>query len=255
MICLMATCVLPMAKSEKPVDFVIKGRVTDAQTGEAIAGARVGDDKYSDGKQWITTDSNGNYSYKTWYEEHNIKCEAEGYQVQNNILLTKVSGKEKEKVINFQLKIDPKIDVQIEAEKPAGQDANEAGEELQKSADQGEKASDTNNISDSSAAQENVKKAKALRITVYEGNNKEPQTSVYIPIAAMRIVRSLLPPKDKLQIIAQKIKLDEELPEGLDSETLIDMLEEMLRQVDQGIESTTLLEVKDGTERVIIELE
>jgi hypothetical protein len=56
-------------------------------------------------------------------------------------------------------------------------------------------------------------------------------------------------------MIAQKIKLDESLPEGLDSNSLIDMLDEMLKQVDQGIEATTLLEVKDGTDHVIIALE
>ncbi|MGB8226431.1 MAG: M56 family metallopeptidase [Sedimentisphaerales bacterium] len=107
LVCLMAACVLPMTKFEAPVDFVIKGTVTDAQTGKPIAGAKVGDtEKYADGKFYTTTDANGNYSYKTYYEEHNLKCQAEGYKTKNNILLTKVFGREKEKVINFALEKD-----------------------------------------------------------------------------------------------------------------------------------------------------
>ena len=84
--------------------FVIKGTVTDAETGKPVAGAKVGDNKeYNDGKLWTITDSNGNYEYKTWYEEHFTKCEAAGYKAGKQILLTKLFGSEKEKVIDFAL--------------------------------------------------------------------------------------------------------------------------------------------------------
>ena len=103
LICLMSAFVLPMTKTNKAADFAIKGTVTDAQTGNPIAGAKVGDVDYAEGKYYTTTDIYGSYSYKTQYEEHNLKCQAEGYKTKNDILLTKVFGKEKEKVINFVL--------------------------------------------------------------------------------------------------------------------------------------------------------
>jgi beta-lactamase regulating signal transducer with metallopeptidase domain/HEAT repeat protein len=108
-------CVLlPMAKAAvgRP-EFVIKGTVTDAETGQPIAGAKVGDvERYAEGKQWTTTDANGNYNYKTWYEEHDVKCESSGYKTQNKVLLTKLLGSEKERVEDFQLQpeiADPKL--------------------------------------------------------------------------------------------------------------------------------------------------
>ena len=99
---------LPMAKAEsEPPSFLIKGTVTDAETGQPIAGAKVGDvDQYAEGKQWTTTDSNGNYEYKTWYEEHGTTAEAEGYNSQLKGFNTKLFGSEKEKVINFQLTLE-----------------------------------------------------------------------------------------------------------------------------------------------------
>jgi beta-lactamase regulating signal transducer with metallopeptidase domain len=110
-----AAILLPMAKAaSKPPEFIIKGTVTDAETGRPIGGAKVGDvEKYAEGKYCTTTDVNGNYSYKTWYEEHNLKCEAAGYKTKNEILLTKLFGREKEKVIDFQLKINSKSDVEM----------------------------------------------------------------------------------------------------------------------------------------------
>ncbi len=91
------------AAEDRP-EFVIKGKVTDAETGRPIAGAKVGDvERYAEGKQWTTTDANGGYSYKTWYEEHDVKCEASGYKTQNKVLLTKLFSKEKEKVLDFAL--------------------------------------------------------------------------------------------------------------------------------------------------------
>jgi beta-lactamase regulating signal transducer with metallopeptidase domain/tetratricopeptide (TPR) repeat protein len=99
-----AAVFLPMAKAKsKPPKFLIKGAVSDATTGRPVCGAKVGDDKYAEGKQWTTTDANGYYSYNTWYEEHNIKCEASGYKTQNSWFGTKLFGSEKEKVIDFAL--------------------------------------------------------------------------------------------------------------------------------------------------------
>jgi beta-lactamase regulating signal transducer with metallopeptidase domain/tetratricopeptide (TPR) repeat protein/outer membrane lipoprotein-sorting protein len=99
-----AAVLLPMAKAKsKPPEFIIKGTVTDAHTGRPVAGAKVGDEQYAGGKQCTTTDANGYYSYSTWYEEHNIKCEAPGYKTQNKLLYTKLFGSEKEKVFDFAL--------------------------------------------------------------------------------------------------------------------------------------------------------
>ena len=108
MILVVGAILLPMAKGMSgPPEFVIKGRVTAAETGLPIAGAKVGDvEKYADGQQWTTTDSDGNYGYLTWYEEHGIKAEAEGYKSEHKGLYTKLFGSEKEKVIDFALRQD-----------------------------------------------------------------------------------------------------------------------------------------------------
>ncbi|MBN1787679.1 MAG: hypothetical protein JW806_04725 [Sedimentisphaerales bacterium] len=363
-ICLMTICVIPMAKADSgEADFVIKGRVTDTQTGKPIAGARVSDDKYADGKQWATTNSNGNYSYKTWYEEHNIQCQADGYDRDVKVLLTKLFGSEKEKIINFALEpntttitgsnvsefkqLPDRTVVEIESlqltnaqvqnynEASGGKvvafdvkDAEAKGEvELEpgkysvylimsgkdfdhdavyvtvgdakkrvyppKHPDLSKSKTLSLNITEKKkypisitfgepgvlldklvlkavktvveaeslqkpteqSAQKETKQAKALRITIYEDEDEEPEVSVYIPLVAMKIARSVLPSKDKLQLIVEKLEIDEDLPEGLDTETLIDMLDEMLKQVDEGLEATKLLEVKDGTDHIIIELE
>jgi hypothetical protein len=105
MVLFFGSILLPMAKFEPgPPNFVVKGTVTDAETGQPIAGAKVGDNKeYNEGKFCTVTDSDGNYEYKTWYEEHFTKCEAAGYKTEKKILLTKLFGSEKEKVIDFAL--------------------------------------------------------------------------------------------------------------------------------------------------------
>lgn len=96
---------LPMAKAmSKPPTFIVKGTVIDTGTGQPVAGAKVGDvEQYAEGKQWTTTDANGNYEYKTWYEEHGVKAEADGYKRQDKGFGTKLFVSKKEKVIDFEL--------------------------------------------------------------------------------------------------------------------------------------------------------
>ncbi|MCF7957389.1 MAG: carboxypeptidase regulatory-like domain-containing protein [Phycisphaerae bacterium] len=100
-----AVTLLPMAKADTtPPGFIIRGTVTDAKTGQPVAGAIVADDKqYNNGKFTTITDSNGNYQYKTWYEEHNIMAKMPGYHTRHEGLYTKILGSEKEKVIDFKL--------------------------------------------------------------------------------------------------------------------------------------------------------
>ncbi|MCK5175128.1 MAG: hypothetical protein KAR47_17165, partial [Planctomycetes bacterium] len=105
LVAIMVVCVLPMAKvmSGAPA-FTVKGVVIDAETGEPVAGAIVGDaGRYAEGRQSVTTDSEGSYNYKTWYEEHEIKCEAPGFKTGQKTLRTRIFGSEKEKVIDFEL--------------------------------------------------------------------------------------------------------------------------------------------------------
>ncbi|MDD5063682.1 MAG: M56 family metallopeptidase [Phycisphaerae bacterium] len=126
-----AVVLLPMAKSKpKPPEFVIKGTVTDADTGRPVAGAKVGDERYAEGKQWTTTDANGYYSYSTWYEEHNIKCEAPGYKTQNKLLYTKLLGSEKEKVLDFDLEHSNSPQNTVEGKKQQSQDINAKKKEI-----------------------------------------------------------------------------------------------------------------------------
>jgi beta-lactamase regulating signal transducer with metallopeptidase domain len=79
----------------------IKGTVRDAVTGQPIAGAKVSDGDYAD--RGATTDSDGKYSYLTWYEEHSIVAEAPGYKTQGQTLMTKLFGVESEKTVDFAL--------------------------------------------------------------------------------------------------------------------------------------------------------
>jgi len=105
-ILIFAAVLLPMAQAVPLPEFVIKGTVTDTQTGKPIANAKVGDEKYAGNTQFTYTDANGNYSYKTWYEEHGIKADADGYKRQDKGFGTKLFGREKEKNINFELTAD-----------------------------------------------------------------------------------------------------------------------------------------------------
>jgi len=87
--------------------LTLTGTVTDAQSGKPVAGAWVGDaDGYGGSPSWGSyTDYRGQYSYQTWYEEHNIRAQAPNYQEQRKLLKTFILKKEKEKVIDFSLQL------------------------------------------------------------------------------------------------------------------------------------------------------
>jgi hypothetical protein len=85
----------------------ITGTVTDAVTGQPIAGARVDDNRYgaspTQAPQQAWTDADGRYELRTWYEEHSIAASAPGYEPKLATLFTKVFGSEREKRMDFQL--------------------------------------------------------------------------------------------------------------------------------------------------------
>ena len=100
-----------------PPNLVIRGTVTDARTGQPIAGAKVSDDGYGPKASWDTiragscmqwdgiTDSKGNYSYLTWPEHHGIVAKASDYKSQRKSLYKGhfVLHKKSEEVFNFAL--------------------------------------------------------------------------------------------------------------------------------------------------------
>jgi hypothetical protein len=63
---------------------VVRGTVTDAVTGQPIAGARVDDNFYGTSPnrppQQAGTDAWGHYELSTWNEEHTLAASAPGYQ-------------------------------------------------------------------------------------------------------------------------------------------------------------------------------
>ncbi len=95
----------PASEEDKEPQFVVTGTVTDATTGQPIAGATVTDDGYGpEPYKGAITDSQGKYSYLTWPEEHSIKADAPGYKPQRKGItgLFHVED-EDEKVIDFAL--------------------------------------------------------------------------------------------------------------------------------------------------------
>lgn len=91
-------------EEDKQPSFVVRGAVTDAVTGEPIAGVKVSDDQYAGGRQGAITDSQGKYRYLTWPEEHSIKVESQGYKPQRKGITGLFHAEtEDEKVIDFVL--------------------------------------------------------------------------------------------------------------------------------------------------------
>ncbi len=117
-----AAVLLPMAKAVSgPPTFTIKGTVTDAETGQPIAGAKVGDHGYGDGKQFGVTGPDGSYNYNSWYEEHAIIATIDGYEAQEKTLNTKLFAREKERTIDFQLKQKKALEPEDKIAQPATQ--------------------------------------------------------------------------------------------------------------------------------------
>ena len=85
LVSVMAACVLPMASQP---DFKVTGTVTDAVTGEPVAGVSVYDDGYNDNQHRTTTDEEGSFMLLTANEEHNITAKADGYESQTKTLKT-----------------------------------------------------------------------------------------------------------------------------------------------------------------------
>jgi predicted anti-sigma-YlaC factor YlaD len=122
-VCASVIVVLQIFKPGGPPTLVITGVVTDAKTGQPLAGVRVWDDGYGPEPRWdviaeasgpqpphfgTITDSNGRYRYLTWPEHHGIKAEALGYESQRKSLyqghlLHEFAEKE---VMDFALKPD-----------------------------------------------------------------------------------------------------------------------------------------------------
>jgi outer membrane lipoprotein-sorting protein len=74
----------PASEGDEEPEFVVTGTVTDAATGEPIAGAKISDDGYGpEPYRGAITDSQGRYRYLTWPEEHRIKAVAPGYKPQS----------------------------------------------------------------------------------------------------------------------------------------------------------------------------
>ncbi len=88
-------------------NVTVTGVVTDAATGQAIAGARVDDGRYgTDADETPTqawTDANGHYELRTRYQEHTIAVSASGYESKLSTLRTKTFGSERKVSMNFRL--------------------------------------------------------------------------------------------------------------------------------------------------------
>ena len=86
------------ARNQATPNFVVTGKVTDADTDKPIAGARVADNFYGSSptraSQETWTDETGHYQLKTWYEEHAIVASASGYDTKVNTLLTSFGGRQ-----------------------------------------------------------------------------------------------------------------------------------------------------------------
>ncbi|HKW30799.1 MAG TPA: malectin domain-containing carbohydrate-binding protein, partial [Verrucomicrobiae bacterium] len=88
-------------------NVTVSGTVTDAATGQPIAGARVDDSRNgadpNKAPAQSGTDTDGNYELETWYEEHTIAASAPGYNSKSSTLRTKAFGSERNVSMNFRL--------------------------------------------------------------------------------------------------------------------------------------------------------
>ncbi len=90
-------------------DVTVSGVVTDAITGQPIAGARVDDNRAgadtdkTPAQTW--TDAGGHYELKTWSEEHTIAASAPGYEPRLSALRTKIFNSRRN--INMDFRLEP----------------------------------------------------------------------------------------------------------------------------------------------------
>src|SRR5579859_830651 len=100
-------------------DVTVNGIVTDAVTGQPIAGARVDDNRYGAGpdeapaQSW--TGADGRYELNTRYEEHTIAASASGYESKLSTLYTKTFGSERKVSMNFRLQPESRTSPSIAA--------------------------------------------------------------------------------------------------------------------------------------------
>jgi TPR repeat protein/tRNA A-37 threonylcarbamoyl transferase component Bud32 len=91
--------------------FTIRGTVSDAITGQPIAGARVDDNIYGARParpvQQAWTDAQGHYELRTWPEEHNLAASAAGYQIKLNTLLTRGLHLQKDGKLQMDFQLQP----------------------------------------------------------------------------------------------------------------------------------------------------
>ncbi len=112
-----AACIYFSGCASGPPGLVITGTVTDTESGQPIAGAKVFDDGYANDPDWenvepdkrsewgAITNSKGEYSFLTWPEHHGIKVTAPGYKDQRRSLYSShfTINKKGEEVFNFAL--------------------------------------------------------------------------------------------------------------------------------------------------------
>ncbi len=93
--------------SQRTPTFIVRGTVTDAVTGEPIAGARVDDNYYGARPnrrvQQGWTDAKGHYELRTWYEEHTLAASASGYETKLHTFATTSPQPMQPAQIDFQL--------------------------------------------------------------------------------------------------------------------------------------------------------
>ena len=92
-------------------NLTVRGTVSDAVTGQPIAGARVDDNIYG-GRlnrqvQQAWTDAEGHYELRTWPEEHNLAASAAGYQLKLNTLLTRGFRLQKDGRLQIDFQLQP----------------------------------------------------------------------------------------------------------------------------------------------------
>lgn len=84
--------------------FVVKGTITDEQSGKPLEKVWIGDHNYgSEPYLGALTDKDGKYQYTTFPEEHKINAKLEGYKTRVKTMTTTLLQSEKETIMDFAL--------------------------------------------------------------------------------------------------------------------------------------------------------